>query len=65
MFEKHQVLGLWYLMPLSTILIELYRAGQFYWWRKPKYTQKTTDLPQATDKLDHNGVSSTSRLSGI
>ena len=22
-----------------------------YWWRKPEYTEKTTDLPQVTDKL--------------
>ena len=23
------------------------------WWRKPEYPQKTTDLSQVTDKLDH------------
>ena len=29
----------------------IYRGGQFYWWRKLKYPEKTTDLPQVTDKL--------------
>jgi hypothetical protein len=31
--------------------IELYRSDQFYWQSKPKYPEKTTDLPQVTDKL--------------
>ena len=33
--------------------IELYRSDQFYWQSKPKYPEKTTDLPQVTDKLYH------------
>jgi len=29
------------------------RGRQFYWWRKPENPEKTTDLSQVTDKLDH------------
>ena len=42
----------WCLTSLLTIF-QLYRGGHFYRWRKPKDQEKTSGLPQATDKLYH------------
>jgi hypothetical protein len=44
-----------YVETLSNITIvfifQLYHGSRFYWWWKPEYLVKTTDLAQVTDKL--------------
>jgi hypothetical protein len=32
-------------------MFQLYRVGQFYWWRKPEYPEKSTGMTQVTDTL--------------
>ena len=37
---------------VSTIF-QLYDGGQFCWWAKSEHPEKTSDLPQVTDKIYH------------
>jgi hypothetical protein len=39
-------------MPLST-KFQIYPNLQFYWQRKPEYSEKTTNLSQVTDEFNH------------
>ena len=45
-----QVLGLWRLKPISTI-VQLYRGDQFYWWRKPVAFQKEMLQVNSTNEI--------------
>jgi hypothetical protein len=35
-----------------SVKFQLYRRDQFYWWRKPEYQEKTTNMLQVTDNYN-------------
>ena len=48
---------LWCLTPLSTFF-QLYRGGQFNWWRKSEYPKNTTDLSQVSQNIVWSSIHS-------
>ena len=50
--EFFYLVGLCTYLTLHSGIFQLHRGGQYFWWRKPEYPEKTTDLLQVTDELN-------------
>jgi hypothetical protein len=61
MFIVKQGLGLWCLMPLSTVF-QLYPGGQFNWWRKPEDPENPPTCFMSLTNMLIVGVKSTTKL---
>jgi len=51
----NEILG-WFMVVNATfnnISVISERSVVLYWWMKPEYPEKTTDLSQVSDKLSH------------
>jgi hypothetical protein len=49
--DRHDVTEILMKVVLYTINLNLYCNGQFYWWRKLVYPEKTTDRPQTLSPI--------------
>ena len=50
--NARSIVGLGCLTPRSTIF-QVYRGTLSYWWKKPEFSEKTTDLSHVADKHYH------------
>jgi hypothetical protein len=46
-------LCVWWCLTSLSIIFQLYRGGNLYWWRKLENSEKTTGRSQVTDKRYH------------